>query len=60
MAKYEKRFKGNFSNFKNHIQSRIMDGSASVSYDDLVAVLITGAYNYSMHLTTIDLLVQMW
>lgn len=34
MAKYEKRFKGNFDHFKNYIQRTIMNGSASVSYED--------------------------
>ncbi|NLY44573.1 MAG: hypothetical protein GX053_01050 [Tissierella sp.] len=34
MAKYEKTFKGNFSQFKDYIQSSIMNGSASVSYED--------------------------
>ena len=34
MAKYERRFKGNFSQFKDYIYNSIMNGSASVSYED--------------------------
>lgn len=34
MAKYEKRFKGNFSQFRDYIHNSIMNGSASVTYED--------------------------
>lgn len=34
MAKYEKRFKGSFSQFKDYIYNSIMNGSASVTYED--------------------------
>ena len=34
MAKYEKRFKGNFNQFKDYIHNSIMNGSASVTYED--------------------------
>lgn len=34
MAKYEKRFKGDFDVFKDYIYDRIINASSSVSYED--------------------------
>lgn len=34
MAKYEKRFKGDFDKFKSYIHNSIINGSSSVTYED--------------------------
>lgn len=34
MAKYERRFKGDFNRFKDYIHNSIMKASSSVSYED--------------------------
>ena len=34
MAKYEKRFRGSFSNFESYIHQRMMSSSMSVTYED--------------------------
>lgn len=40
MAKYEKRLRGNFNEFLNWVHDDIMNGSASISYEDGSDVII--------------------